>query len=213
MRKAYKYKVKLDRKTKQAAENQLSLLCDLYNCCLEHRKTLYKDHKISVSADQMKELPEIKQTEELEAYTQVGSQVLQEAIQRVDLAFQHFFRRTKNGDTPGYPRFKGRDYYKSLTFKTAGYKFLGKGRIRLQGTGNIKFFESRPIEGKIKTITLKRDSCGDWFIIFSCNQVSKEELPKTGKTIGIDLGLEKFLTDDKNNQIANPRFLKKNLRN
>lgn len=118
--------------------------------------------------------------------------------------------REKLQDTP---RFKGRNYYKSLTFKTAGYKFLGKGRIRLQGIGNIKFFEPRPIKGKIKTVTLKRDGCGDWFIIFSCDEVKLEELPKTGKTIGIDLGLEKFLTDDRNNQIPNPRFLKKNLRN
>jgi putative transposase len=145
---------------------------------------MFDKHGLSVSAyAQMRELPEIKK--ELIEYKQVGSQVLQDAIQRVDHAFQNFFKRVKRGDQPGYPRFKGREYYKSLTFKQSGYQFKGKGRIKLQGIpGHVKFFESRPIQGTIKTVTLKRDSCGDWFLIFSCDNVPREPLPKTGKEIG-----------------------------
>jgi putative transposase len=160
----------------------------------------------------MRELPEIKKL--IPDYKQVGSQVLQDAVQRVDHAFKHFFRRVKRGDQPGYPRFKGREYYKSLTFKQAGYQFKGKGRVKLQGIpGHVKFFESRPIQGDIKTVTLKRDSCGDWFLIFSCDNVPSDPLPKTGKEIGIDLGLMKFLTTSDNQHAPNPRFLRKNEKN
>jgi putative transposase len=160
----------------------------------------------------MCELPEIKK--ELIEYKQVGSQVLQDAVQRVDRAFQNFFRRVKRGETPGYPRFKGREYYKSLTFKQTGYQFKGKGRVKLQGIpGHVKFFESRPIQGNIKTVTLKRDNCGDWFLIFSCDNVPREPLEKTGKEIGVDLGLLDFLTTSDNQRIPNPRFLRKNEKN
>ena len=214
MRKTFRYKAKLNRKAEARARQQLHLLCDLYNNCLEHRKTLYRGYGISVSSfEQMKELTEIKRSEGLEVYQEIGSQVLQETVGRVDLAFKHFFRRVKNGETPGYPRFKGKRYYKSLTFKQAGWKFLGQGRIHLQGIGNVKFFESRPIKGEIKTVTLKRDRCGDWFLYFSCDNVEPELLTKTGQEIGLDMGLEKFLTDDKNNQVTNPRFLRKSERN
>jgi putative transposase len=160
----------------------------------------------------MRELPVIKK--ELTEYKQVGSQVLQDAVQRVDHAFQNFFKRVKRGETPGYPRFKGREYYKSLTFKQAGYKFQGKGRIRLQGIpGHVRFFESRPIQGNIKTVTLKRDNCGDWFLIFSCDNVPREPFKKTGKAIGVDLGLLDFLTTSDNQRIPNPRFLRKSEKN
>jgi putative transposase len=213
VRKSYQYKVKFKASQEQEALKQLELLRVLYNACLEHRRTLYDKHGLNVSViDQKNELPEIKKL--IPEYKQVGSQVLQDAVERVDHAFKHFFRRVKRGETPGYPRFKGRDYYKSLTFKQAGYQFKGKGRIQLQGiSGHVKFFEPRSIQGDIKTVTLKRDSCGDWFLIFSCDNVPTEPLEKTGKEIGVDLGLMKFLTTSDNQQVPNPRFLQKNQKN
>lgn len=57
----------------------------------------------------------------------------------------------------------------------------------------------------MKTVTLKRDTCGDWFVLFSCDDVPKCVLPSTGAVVGIDLGLESFLTASEGEHIANPR--------
>ncbi len=48
--------------------------------------------------------------------TQLHSQVLQNVLKRLDGAFDRFFERVKKGETPGYPRFKGRNRYNSFTY-------------------------------------------------------------------------------------------------
>jgi transposase len=74
---------------------------------------------VSVSYYQQKaELPGIK--EAMPEYGAVNAQVLQDVVQRVDRAFQAFFRRVKSGVTPGYPRFHGRDRYNSVPYPQVG---------------------------------------------------------------------------------------------
>ena len=217
----YRYKVKrMKPEVQDNIEHQLSLACNLYNSCIEQRRSYWKHYQKSVSANQqMLELTEMKQELGFEEYKSMGSQVLQDVVQRVDLAYQAYFRRIKSGDTPGYPRFKSWRRYDSLTFKQAGWKFVSKSSIQFQGIGRLKFCDSRdfPEDSIIKTITLKRDACGDgdWFISFSLD-LSKSDIPKepkTGKTVGIDLGLLKYYTDDQGASVPNPRFLKKSEKN
>lgn len=137
------------------------------------------------------------------------SQCLQEAQQRVDLAFQHFFRRMRNGEKPGYPRFKG-GWYKSFTYKQAwhGFSFADHGRLYLSKIGNVKIKLHRPIEGKVKTLTVKRNALGNWHACFSC-EVEPKRLPPSSKVVGIDLGLTHFATLSTGSHIPNPRFFRK----
>ena len=159
MRKSFQYKAKLSPSAVRKAEGQLALCAELYNAALQERRDAYRLKGESVSAaSQMKQLPEIKRLRP--EYKEIGSQVLQDVIQRLDRAFQAFFRRVKNGEAPGDPRFKSRHRYASLTFKQAGWKREDR-RLRLQGIGTAKLFLSRPIEGTVKTLTWKRDRCGD----------------------------------------------------
>jgi len=89
--------------------------------------------------------------------------VLQEVILRVERAFQNFFRRLENGQTPGYPRFKGRDRYDSFTYPDgAGWKLEGD-RLRLTNIGTVKVKMHRPLIGKIKTVTIKRE-VDQWYV-------------------------------------------------
>lgn len=207
MRKSFQYKAKLSPSAVRKAEGQLALCCELYNAALQERRDAWQRAGISISAaSQMKQLPEIKKLRP--EYKEIGSQVLQDVLQRLDRAFQAFFRRVKAGQTPGYPRFKSRSRYDSMTFKQSGWKLDGR-RLTLQGIGTAKLFLSRPIEGRIKTVTLRRDRCGDWWVTFSCDDVPTKPLPETGKTVGLDVGLEKFLATSDGDFVENPRHLRR----
>lgn len=207
MRKSFQYKARLSPSAVRNAEGQLALCAELYNAALQERRDAYRMAGVSVTASaQMKQLPEIKALRP--EYKEVGSQVLQDVVQRLDKAFKAFFRRVKAGQTPGYPRFRSRSRYDSLTFKQAGWVLDGR-RLTLHGIGTLRLFLSRGIEGKIKTVTLRRDRCGDWFVTFSCDDVPLRLLPDTGSEIGIDVGLEKFLSTSEGEFVENPRHLRR----
>ena len=137
---------------------------------------------------------------------EVFSQVLQDVAKRVDLAFSAFFRRVKAGENPGYPRFKGKGHYDSITYPQSGFALL-ENDVYLSKIGNVKAILHRPVEGKIKTCTLRRQS-EKWFVCFSC-EVEAEPLPSSDKEIGIDVGLLVFAALSNGEVIENPRFLRK----
>jgi putative transposase len=146
----------------------------------------------------------------------VHSQILQNVAVRVDLAFKAFFRRLKAGEKPGYPRFRGRDRYDSFTFPQSGFSLLpaGKGsrthdnRVALSKIGSVKMVYHRPIKGKVKTCTVQRSSTGKWYVSLSC-ECEPERLEPTPTQVGIDVGLKSFATLSNGEEIANPRFFRK----
>lgn len=207
MRKSFQYKARLSPSAARRAEDQLALCAELYSAALQERRDAWRMAGESISAaSQMRQLPEIKKIRP--EYREIGSQVLQDVIQRLDRAFQAFFRRVKAGEAPGYPRFRSRRRYHSLTFKQAGWKLEGR-QLTLQGIGTAKLFLSRPVEGTVKTVTLKRDRCGDWCVTFSCDNVEPKPLPSTGMAVGIDVGLEKLLATSDGEFVENPRHLRR----
>jgi putative transposase len=92
------------------------MLCrHVYNAAIAERREAWQKCGVSVNYYQQKaELPDIKAA--MPEYGDIYSQVLQDVVQRVDRAFQGFFRRVKSGETPGYPRLHGRNRYNSLTY-------------------------------------------------------------------------------------------------
>jgi putative transposase len=121
---------------------------------------------------------------------------LQDVALRVDRAFQAFFRRVQAGETPGYPRFHGRDRYHSFTYPQVGEHGsarLDNGFLVLAKLGRIAVRWSRPLEGRPKTVTISREADG-WYACFSCAEVPIQPLPEIGQGTGIDLGLESFAT-------------------
>ena len=211
MRRTFQYKAKLNSQTALVATRQLALCCELYNAALEERIKAYSMVGVSLNIyTQSAQLPDIKECRP--EFAEIGSQVLQNVLERLNLAFQAFFRRCKKGGgKAGFPRFRSRYRYESLTFKQSGWK-LGtainnRRNLTLHGIGTIPLRWSRDLDGCVKTVTLKRDRCGDWFVMFSCDNVSERLLPDTGKSIGIDLGLEAFLTTSDETRVENPRPL------
>ncbi len=206
MRKAFQYRAYLNKKTQANCLQWLNLCRFLYNSALEQRITAYK-HGVNISKySQSKELPETKK--QLPEFKQVGSQCLQDVIERLDKAYQAFFRRIKLGEKPGFPRFKGKHRYNSFTLKQHGWKLEGKHLI-IKNIGRFKLRLHRPIEGNIKTVTVKRTPTGKWFVAFSCNGVPERKLSKTNKAVGIDVGLKHFLTDSDGHVVESKQHFRK----
>ncbi len=143
-------------------------------------------------------------------WQELGSQAVQDICQRIEKAYQLFFKHHKKGVRP--PNFKKVRKYKSFTLKQAGYKFLGGNRVRI-GDQVYQFWKSREIEGTIKTVTVKRTPPGELFLaVVVVDNISYLEIKSaTGKIAGFDFGLKTFLTCSDGSQIESPQFLKQSL--
>jgi transposase len=143
----------------------LDLCRELYNAALQERRDAYRIAGKSISyAHQANQLAEIKELRP--DLSEVHSQVLQDALKRLDKGFVAFFRRVKAGEKPGYPRFRGRDRYHSFTYPQSGFAIEG-GKLRLSKIGHLKIRQHRDLEGQIKTCTLARSPTGKWHVCFS----------------------------------------------
>jgi putative transposase len=192
VRKTYKYKLKPTPEQERMFDRTLMLCRHVYNAAVGERREAWQKCGVSVGYYQQKaELPPIKA--EMSEYGEVNSQVLQDVVQRVDRAFQAFFRRVKSGETPGYPRFHGRNRYNSFTYPQVGEH----SGARLNGGTDNGFLVLS------KMVTISREADG-WYACFSCAEVPTHPLPVTGQETGIDLGLESFATLADGARIFNP---------
>lgn len=206
MRKTLKYRLFPTKKQERILQEQLNQCRWLYNYFLEERKNSWEKEKKGISYfQQCNSLPRLK--EKYPSLDKVYSQVLQNVADRVDKAFQNFFRRVKQRQKPGYPRFKGFDRYDSFTYKQAGFGWkIDNNRLELSKIGSIKVKLHRPIIGTLKTCTIRRQA-GKWY---ACVSIEYEPKPlrKTNKAVGIDVGLENFATFSTEEKIENPHFFK-----
>ncbi|HEC64073.1 MAG TPA: transposase [bacterium] len=207
MRKSFKYRAVLNKETEAEALRWLGLCQILYNVALEQRILLYQCHRKTFSAyDQNRQLPELKK--EFPEFKSVGSQVLENVLDRLHKAYQSFFRRIKHGETPGFPRFKAKHRYNSFTLRQAGWKLEGQN-LYIRNVGRLKLNLHRPIEGKIKTVTIRLTPTEKWFVSFSCDKVVPKTYSHTAAKVGIDVGLKNFAVDSDGHVIENPKFFNK----
>src|SRR5690349_6492754 len=119
LRKTYKYKLRPTPQQERALDGIVWACRRLYNTALEQRTTAYERRGVTLSRyAQEAELKDIRAA--MSEYAAVHSHVLQDVLARLDKAFQSFFRRVRSGETPGYPRFHGRNRYNSFTYKEYG---------------------------------------------------------------------------------------------
>jgi putative transposase len=205
MLKTFKYRLYPSKLQITKLNNTLELTRWVYNETLLLRKNAWESEKKPISLyDTQKILIQWK-AKKLEL-NNVHSQILQDAQMRVDLAFKAFFRRCKAGEKPGYPRFRGPGWYHSITYPQSGFRLHPDGSVYLSKIDRVKIILHRPIQGTIKTCTVKRTPTGKWFIYFSCEVPRPEPLPPTGKIVGIDLGLLTYIQCSDGSKINKPRF-------
>ncbi|MFL5627410.1 MAG: RNA-guided endonuclease InsQ/TnpB family protein [Ktedonobacteraceae bacterium] len=219
-RKTYQFRIYPTNKQTNILNTWLGLCCETYNAALDERKSAYRMAGVSLSySHQCAELPECKAVRP--ELSEVPAQVLQDAMKRVDRAYDDFFRRIEQGQKPGYPRFKSRFRYDSLTFKQYGNSFhvltgskKHKGTLVLAKLGHVKMVMHRAIKGTPKTAIVKRTPTGKWFVNMSVEiqDVQRDEegdvMPPSSEEVGIDVGLKTFAYLSSGEQIANPRFFR-----
>jgi putative transposase len=210
--KTFKYRLSPNQATSAKLQWILDRCRELYNAALAERKEAYRMAGKSISYnEQQNDLPEIKAEIRTE-YQDIAAHVLQNVLRRVDLAYKAFFRRVKNGEKPGFPRFKGRNWCDSFCYPDgAGWKFVPgekkHGKLILSKIGAINVKMHRPIEGKIKTCTIKREG-EHWYVVFSC-EVEAEALPLSYEDVGIDLGITHFAALSDGTFIESPRYYRR----
>src|SRR5271169_4626556 len=213
-------------------ENWMGSLCHLSNEAIQKRKEAYKaTGKGLTSAEQQNALPKKRKLDP--ALRMVHSQVGQDALRRVDKAFQKFFDdilRKKSGQkvSVGYPRFKRVERYKSFTFPqvwiavkdkrleivkfrpVAPSMLGGKAKvayIHLSGIGALKIRLHRSLDwDNAKTVTVKRVSSGAWYV--SVAVPLEPILSDNGNVTGVDVGLKKHVAMSDDSYVEYPKFLR-----
>ena len=210
MRKAFKYRLWTNENQERELDIMLETHRRLYNACLEQRKTAFESEGKSIKyTDQSAWFKEERKTNGY--FARINFSSAQATMRRLHKSYQNFFRRVKSGEKPGYPRFKARDRFDSIEFPSHGDGIrLKENRLRVQHVGLIRVNLHRPVEGTIKTLSLKKEA-GKWYLVVSCDlgEVSApvNDLP----SVGIDVGIESFFTTSDDEHVSNPNFLKNEL--
>ena len=214
MRRSFKFQLRPTAHQAVALGQMLDAHRDLYNAALQERRDAYRHpSKTTVKyGDQSAQLKAIRADLPEQARWSFSSQ--QATLRRLDKAFAAFFRRVRSGDAPGYPRFKGRNWFDTVEWPKDrdGCRWdstpdnPGSTRVYLQGIGHVKVNQHRPVAGTVKTISVKREGVR-WFVVLSCDDVPAEPLPATGAVVGVDMGVASFLTTSDGVHVQNPRHL------
>ena len=136
------------------------------------------------------------------------------ALKDLDAAYTNFYRRSKNGEKSGFPKFKKKSHRQSYrtTNPTKCKLNIRNGRIRLPKLGFVKFRQDREIEGRWLNMTVSRTPSGKYYLSICCTDILQYDLDKTGSVVGIDLGLKDFLIDSNGSKVSNPKYLRKSER-
>ncbi|GGX82773.1 RNA-guided endonuclease InsQ/TnpB family protein [Streptomyces fructofermentans] len=212
MIRAYKFLMRPTVRQEQALGEMLRDHCSLYNGALQERRDAYRHgSRTSVTYGiQSGQLKEIRAFDpQRQGRWSFSSQ--QATLRRLDKAMQAFFRRVTSGETPGYPRFRGVNWFDTVDFPKDGDGCRWDStphdpvtRVRFQGVGHVKVNRHRPVVGRVRTVSVKRER-RKWHVVLTAEQPRPEPLPGTGSVVGIDLGIASFLTTSHGEHIANPR--------
>lgn len=217
MRQTYVFKLCAHRRNARL-RGTIDVAAGIWNHAVKIHRTYYRFYgKTLPQARLQAHLARLRNTRRPQWQT-VGSQAVQQVVERLYAGWGAFFDAVKAARTAGRkcakrpPGFRAKRKYRSFTLKQSGWKLTGHGRIVIQGR-TYRFHQSREIKGVVKTLTVKRDRLGDLYLYFSCDGVPQPEpAPKTGLAAGCDFGLRTFLTLSSGETIAAPQPLKKALR-
>ena len=217
--KTYKFRLYPNRKQVAQLNYMLELCKNLYNVALDQRSNAWKFCGESIRyIDQANELKEIKRTHP--EYNDIHSQVEQDVLRRLDKAFKDFFRRIQDQKKgrrvkAGYPRFKGKYRYNTIIYPQSGFKLIDERHISVSKLdGSVRIIRHREVEGKVKTMTIKRYSNGQWYAFF-VTEIPDVNIPLINRPknpVGLDVGLTDMVALTTGEKIDNPKWLRKSER-
>ena len=212
---SYKFRLYPNTEQRQTLDRILETHRQVYNAALQERRDAWKRCGVSIRyTDQANQLKAIRSFDADIAWCNYSS--LQQTLRRLNKAFEAFFRRiraarTGSSQKPGYPRFKGRNWFKSVCYVYGDGIKLRDGRLYVQNVGLMRLFQHRPIPdgSTIKMAVLKRDRVGNWYVILQVELPDLDIDHRKGPAVGIDMGLTHFATLSTGEMIENPRWFRK----
>ena len=196
--KAYKFRIYPSKAQEREMKHHLWLSKELWNEMLASVKKRYEAEKKFLPKQELREIVKRKG---------LYSQVAQELVDRLQHALKRKVEMKKKGKKCGFPRFKSFDRMKSLVYPQFGFS-LGR-KLKVTPFGELAIKKHREINGKIKTLTIKREPSGKWFAIFTAEEPKPEPKQNDGPAVGMDLGLVNFAVLSDGTKIKNPHHLKK----
>ncbi|MFF5212729.1 RNA-guided endonuclease InsQ/TnpB family protein [Streptosporangium sp. NPDC000396] len=222
MRRSFRFPLRPTRHQEIALAAMLDDHRALYNAALEERRQAWRRSKVSIRyGEQSAQLKEIR-TADPDGQGRWSFTAQQQTLRRLNRAFEACFRRLKAGEKPGYPRFKGRGWFDTVTLVEGdGARWDAQPHhpsaafVKVHGIGHVRVHQHRPIAGRVKTIEIKREG-RRWYVICSCDDVPAAPLPATGRKVGVDMGVVHFATvsepirgvTDEAGHIPSPRYRK-----
>jgi len=210
VRRAFKFRAYPTRPQEHRAVRLLADHCDLYNAALEERREAWRTRQVSVSYGmQSAQLKDIRRADPQGQGRQSFS-AQQQTLRRLNTVFAAFYKRAQQGKA-GYPRFKPYSRFHQVRFVAGdGAKWTaapvgGWARAVFQAVGTVKVHQHRPLPGTVKTLQLKREH-RRWYVIVIA-ETDPEPLQATGRAVGVDLGVARFLTTSDGEIIPNSKFL------
>jgi putative transposase len=208
VRRAYVFRLRPTARQHIALAACLDSHRELYNAALQERRDAWSHlSKTRVRyGDQSAQLTEIRNARPDQAVWSFSSQ--QATLRRLKKSFDGFFHRVKAGQKAGYPRFKGKARFDSVEWPKDGDGARwhpDHRRVYLQGIGQIKVYQHRTVQGRVKTIQIKRQG-RRWMLVLSCDDVPPNLLPGRGAQAGIDVGIATFATLSDGAAVDNPRW-------
>lgn len=200
---SYKYKLYRTDKTKHL-DKMLREAAFVWNHALALQKRYYRLFGKYIDTNRMQKHFVKRITRNL-----LHSSTTQEVLQRLDTAYRRFFKHLAKRP----PKFRKAKDFTTIVFKgTGGYSLNGNVLTINRISKRYKFSLSRPYDGKVKTLTVKRSSLGEYFIIMVLDK-APASLGKThnGASVGIDFGLKTYMTMSDGTTVKNPQFLKTEL--
>ena len=208
----YSYKFRIYPTSAQIQQIQSTFGCCrfVWNHYLALRKELYEqDGRTMNYNDCSGDMTQLKKT--LSWLKEVDATALQSSLRDLDMAYQNFFRRVKQGQKPGYPRFKSkrnhRQSYKSKCTRT-NIKVLD-GAVQLPKLGLVKCRVSKEVKGRILSATISQNPSGKYFVSICCTDIEIKPMPPTGAAVGIDVGIKAFAITSDGVSYPNHKYLAK----
>lgn len=205
MQRTFSYKLRPNRRFIAACEQTLDGCRFLYNSALSQRIDRFRQGQRIGFLEQARQLTEARELPEVGCILRTFQE---NALRRLDRAYQAFFRRWKSRDArAGLPRFKSYERFNSFNTMDARAFRVEGDKLTVWNLGSCRLRLSRPLGGTPKALTICRRVDG-WYATIVCD-VEPHPLTENTAAIGVDVGLESFATLSTGDKISNPRFYRK----
>ncbi len=197
----------------------VSLSCEVYNAVVQHRRGAWRLARTSVTRfDEFNEIPDLLVLRPDVAT--FGSRFVRGAISRADEAFASFFRRVKDGENPGFPRFKSHNRFRTVFYdEPIGWALRrfdqNDPALYIQGVGEISLSRSAHCQlrrlaargGEPRNLCITKTGSGAFRATVGFRGVSTKPMPQNHEVGGVDRGICVTAALSDGMLLEMPRFL------